>query len=145
MEYISTSPIRNIETIEQPKIRPREENFKESMLFDTKHKTVKAKVQSILRKDKYARKNYFYLCLLYWVQNGDITMNIDFKDFEKITKPETISRCCRELVSDARKGNQDLKWLLNDTDTLDERESNQELNRNYYYNKNINEKSFELR
>ena len=143
-----TTNSKQIEKIEfQGKTKtdyPSYDNFKESMLFNTKHITVKEKVKSILRKDKYARKNYFYLCLLYWVQNGDITMKIDFKDFSKITKPETISRCCRELVSEAKKGNQELKWLLNNEEVLNEREYLREMNHAYYqdlnnsnYSKNV--------
>ena len=133
----SFRPIRCIEKIEKVGNLPEPNinKFKESMNFNTKHNNVKDKVRSLLRQDKYARRNYFYLCLLYWVQNGDITMNIYFKDFKKITKPETISRVCRELVSEAKKGDKDLKWLLNDEDILNERDNLKQLNHNYYKNK----------
>jgi hypothetical protein len=124
------------ETIEVEGVKPRIDNFKENMAFNIKHNTVKEKVKSILRKDKYSRKNDFYLCLLYWIQNGDITMNVDFKDFKKICKPETISRIRRELISDAKKGNNELKWLLNDLETLDERDNLYNLNHDYYQDKN---------
>lgn len=136
------NPIRCPEIIEKLSTKtdkPSYDYFKESMAFNTRHNTVKEKVRSILRKDKYARKNYFYLCLLYWVQNGDIQMKVDFKDFSKITKPETISRCCRELVSEAKKGVKELSWLLNDEETLNNRNELSELNRGYYQDKNNSE------
>ena len=143
---IEIKQFRQIETIEKlgdldkiNKPKPNYDNFKESMTFNTKHTTVKEKVRSILRKDRYARKNYFYLCLLYWVQNGDIQMNIDFKDFKSITKPETISRCCRELVSEAKQGNNELKWLLNDTEILEQRNELEQLNHDYYQDKKNSE------
>ena len=133
---------REYETIEKVGNRqtePRYTNFKESMTFNTKHNTVKEKVKSILRKDRYSRKNDFYLCLLYWIQNGDIQMKVDFKDFKKITKPETISRIRRELISEAKKGNKELKYLLNDEEILEERENLYNLNHQYYKEKNESE------
>ena len=62
-------------------------------------------------------------------------MNIDFKDFNKITKPETISRVCRELVSEAKNGDESLKWLLNDCVTLNSRDVLMNLNHDYYQDK----------
>ena len=135
---VEVKPSRDIYTIEKKGNNPEPnlDRFKESMNFNTKHNTVKEKVRSLLRQDTYARKNYFYLCLLYWVQNGDITMNIDFKDFSKITKPETISRICRELISEAKNGDESLKWLLKDELTLNQRNELQNLNHDYYQDKN---------
>jgi len=131
---------KHTETIEKLGNRQVEPNyFKESMTFNTKHNTVKEKVQAILRKDKYSRKNDFYLCLVYWIQNGDIQMKVDFKDFKKITKPETISRIRRELISEAKKGNKELKYLLNDEETLYERENLKTLNQAYYQEKRNSE------
>jgi len=131
---------KHTETIEKLGNRQVEPNyFKESITFNTKHNTVKEKVQSILRKDKYSRKNDFYLCLVYWIQNGDIQMKVDFKDFKKITKPETISRIRRELISEAKKGNKELKYLLNDEEILEERENLKTLNQAYYQEKKNSE------
>ena len=133
---------REYETIEKVGNRqtePRYTNFKESMTFNTKHNTVKEKVKSILRKDRYSIKNDFYLCLIYWIQNGDIQMKVDFKDFKKITKPETISRIRRELISEAKKGNKELKYLLNDEEILEERENLKTLNQAYYQEKKNSE------
>ena len=112
---------------------PNVDKFKETD-FALKHNTVKDRVKSILREDKYARKNDFYLCLYYWIKCGYIKMEIDFKDFDKITKPETISRIRRELISQAKEGDEELQYLLDDTETLDKRETLKQLNQSYYSN-----------
>lgn len=113
---------------------PSLEKFKESADFSLKHQKVKDRVLSILREDKYSRKNDFYLCLLYWIKCGFIKMEVDFKDFDRITKPETISRVRRELISEAKHGVKELNFLLSDEETLEKRENLQELNKDYYKN-----------
>jgi len=123
--------IEKIERVGNKIICPKKE-FKESIDFTLKHNHVKERVLSILKGDKYARKNDFYLCLVYWIKCGFIKMEIDFKDFNKITKPESISRCRRELISLAKKGNKELQFLLKDSETLNKRDNLQRLNREYY-------------
>jgi len=106
--------------------------LQESESFNIIHKNVKDRVLSILKGDKYSRKNDFYLCMVYWIKCGFIKMQIDLKDFDKVTKPESISRCRRELIKEAKEGNLDLQFLLKDKEVLDKRETLKELNRRYY-------------
>jgi hypothetical protein len=106
--------------------------IKESSDFALKHLKVRDRVLSILRSDRYARENDFFLCLLYWTKCGFIKTNIDLKDFNKITKPESISRCRRELVEKAKKGDKELQFLLNNQETLEERKKAEELYHDYY-------------
>ena len=136
---IEVKQYKQIETIEKEGVRPNERNFKESNTFSIKHNTVKDKVKSLVRFDKYARKDRFYLCLLYWIKNGDITMNVDFKDFKKITKPETITRCFRELKEQANNGNKELRWLLYDEENNEHCELMENLNHDYYQDKKNSE------
>lgn len=117
------------EIIEKP--RPKISELKETN-FSLRHNTVKERVKSLLRSDKYSRQNDFYLCLLYWVKMGFITTHIELKDFSKITKPESISRCRRELLKDAKQGDKDLQFLLNDNETLNKRQDLELLNHDYY-------------
>lgn len=142
METITNNPIHAIETIINIGTKtdyPSLDKFKESIDFNLKHNTVKQRVLSILREDKYARKNDFYLCLLYWIKCGFIQMKVDFKDFDKITKPESISRCRRELILESKRGVKELRWLLNDEETLEKRENLKDLNRGYFQDKNNSE------
>lgn len=126
---------KSIETFEEPRLlKNPSHHFNESSDFSIKHKKVKDRVLSILKSDKYSRKNDFYLCLSYWIKCGFIKMQVDFKDFGKITKPESISRCRRELITEAKKGNNELNFLLTDKEILEERENLKELNEEYYHN-----------
>jgi hypothetical protein len=70
-----------------------------------------------------------------------ITVNVDFKDFIAITKPESISRCRRQLINES-KSEPKLKWLLDDIETLSKRENLENLNHDYFqdlYNSKIAE------
>ena len=100
--------------------------------FSLRHERVKDRVLSILKGDKYARKNDFYLCLNYWIRTGMINVNVDFQEWNKITKPESISRARRELMSLAKRGNKDYAFLLKDEETIDVREKEEQNYKNYY-------------
>ena len=135
----TNNPIRNIEIIEkignsEPEINL--DRYKESMDFKKKHLTVKSKVLSILRSDKQARKDDFWLMLLYYVKSGHIKLIIPLEEFSKINKPESISRCRRELIKEAKQGVKELQFLLKDTETLNKRENLENLNHDYYQDKN---------
>ena len=95
--------------------KPNLDKFKETD-FSLRHEKVKDRVLSILKEDKYSRVDDFYLCLLYWVKTGQIKINVDFKDFKSITKPESISRARREIFTEAR-NDPKLKYLLNNEAT----------------------------
>ena len=128
---------KDCEIIEKLGVRPNDNNFKESMDFKLKHNTVKSRVLSILRQDKYARKDDFYLCLLTWVKSGHIKLIVPLEDFNKINKPESISRCRRQLIEEAKKGNKELNFLLKDTETMELRENYKNLYHDYYQDKKI--------
>ena len=109
--------------------------------FSLRHETVKNRVLSLLKFDKYARRNDFYLCLLYWIKSGMISVNVDFKDWNKITKPESISRARRELMSLAKKGHKDYSFLLKDEETSDIRNQEEENYKEYFGMKKLENKS----
>lgn len=113
-------------------VKPNLERFKETE-FSLRHEKVKDRVLSILREDKYSRIDDFYLCLLYWIKTGQIEMKVDFKDFKKITKPESISRCRREIFTMAKK-DQKLKFLLENQDFRKDEEENYH---NYFQDKKL--------
>lgn len=99
--------------------------------FEKRFKTVKERVTSIVKNDDYARKNYWWLYLLYLSKMKQI--KIITKDNEnKITSPETVSRALRELVKEAKKGDEKLKFLLKDKETLEKREQ-ERLNYETYF------------
>lgn len=123
-----TKEVKNTQ-VESIEARPRKYN---ETNFSIMHKKVKDRVLSILRGDKYARQNDFYLCLVYWIKCGFIKTEIDLKDLQNITKPESISRVRRELITQAKKGDAALQFLLKDEETLNERENLNQLNQGYY-------------
>lgn len=100
--------------------------------FSLRHEKVKDRVLSLLRMDKYNRKNDFFLCLNYWIRTGQISVNVDFKDWNKITKPESISRARRELISKAKHGDKELQFLLKDEETLETRKTEEENYKDYF-------------
>lgn len=118
----------------QLNVEPNLKNFKETD-FASRHQKVKDRVLSILREDKYSRVDDFYLCLLYWVKTGQIQMKVDFKDFQHITKPESISRARRELYTEART-NPQLKYLLENKELLEKRKIEQSNYHDYFQDKN---------
>lgn len=132
-------PERQVETIEKIKgidVKKLEINkindLEETKGFATRFKTVKDKVLSIVRNDEYARKDYFYLCLLFWIKTGAIKLIVPLDKFFYITKPESISRAYRSLVSDAKKGNPQLRFLLKDEETINNRQEIAEEIREYF-------------
>lgn len=136
VEKIVPSKYQNVEKIEKNGIKLTKTELPNTDLHETdfslRHQKVKDRVLSILKGDKYARKNDFYLCLSYWIKTGMINVNVDFQEWNKITKPESISRCRRELMSLAKKGNKDYAFLLKDEETIDIREKEKENYINYY-------------
>ncbi len=113
--------------------------YKESMDFKLKHNTLKQKVLSILKSDKQARHDYFWLCLLVWIKQDAIKFIIPLEDYSKMYKPESISRIARELFEEARNGEVELQFLLKDTKTLDKRDNLRGLNYDYFQDKNNSE------
>lgn len=71
--------------------------------FAKRFPTVKARVISILKHDTYARRNYLWLCMLYWSKCGQIKIVIPLDKFNQVNSPETITRAFRSIMSEHSK------------------------------------------
>lgn len=136
-------PIRIAEGLRRRRITPTEipnnDRLKESMDFSLKHKTIKSSVLSILKSDKLARKDDFWLSLMFWIKHGHIKLVIPLEKYHEIKKPESISRCRREIFLDLKKGKYPkLKYLI-EKDVEEARGKEEELYHNYYQDKNSEE------
>jgi len=134
----SKNPIRPPETIIKLGItdNPDLKRLKESESFSLRFKTIKDRVESILRTDKFSRKNDLWLLLLYYNKCGYIKLKIDVNQFNKIAMPESVSRARRKIFQEIREGkNPRMKYLLTDQETLDIRR-NQETKYREYFRKN---------
>lgn len=118
-----------------PTDRPDNKRIKESNDFSIKHDTIEKRVKSLLRYDKYARKDDLFLLLLYYVKCNMIKIIVPLEDFKKIHKPESITRAKRYLFEKAKKGDNELKWLLDDQETLKTREREERKYREYFGNR----------
>jgi len=138
-------PRREIEVIEKVGTKvlsktsnPSFDRIKESMDFTQKHNSILERVKNIMRYDKYARKNYLWLLVLYYAKCNMIKILVPLEDFERANSPESIERCRREIYSMAKKGDKELKWLLDGKEFLEESIHTEELVKDYYREK-INE------
>lgn len=92
---------------------PNNDRVKESIDFAKKFDNVKDRVKSIIKSDKYSRKNYLWLDILYYVKCGQIKLIVPLEEFQKANSPETINRAFRKLIEETSKGlHPDLKYLL---------------------------------
>lgn len=140
IEIQNNQSIETVEKIGDKKpIIPDQDNFNESMIFQKKMSTIEERVKSILRSDKYARKKDWWLILLYWVKMGYIKIVVPLENLNKITPPESITRVKRRLISMAKKGDKELRWLLNDLENIQIREEHEQLYHNYYADKKSQE------
>ena len=114
----------NIEKEEKPKY--------DIHKFEREHMTLKELVKHIVKYDKQSRKDYFALCLQVWLSANQIQFLIPMSSYNKIYKPDSITRIFRELMKQAKKGDPELQFLLKDTETLDKRSNLETLNHNYY-------------
>lgn len=112
--------------------KPRFDNLNESLHFQKNMNTVEERVLSILTHDKYARKKDWWLMTLYWAKMGYIKLIIPESEINKITPPETITRVRRKIMKEAKDGKPDLKFLLNDQENLDIKESHSQLYKEYF-------------
>lgn len=71
--------------------------------FAKRFPTVKARVISILKHDTYARRNYLWMCMLYWAKCGQIKLVVPLDKFNQVNSPETISRAFRKIIEEHRK------------------------------------------
>ena len=127
----------NIEKVEKPiNLSPTEfpdnSRIKESMDFAIKHKTILERVKSILRYDKLARKDYWWLQALFYAKCGFIKELMVLENFRRKPSPESINRCRRELFKKAKGGDKELAWLLTDKEFIEDIKKEEELYRNYY-------------
>ena len=118
---------------------PSEDRVKESADFSLRFTNVKDRVASILRTDKFARRNDLWLCILYWVKMGQIKIIVPMEDFTKANDPETISRARRKLVEEAKNGAEELKFLL-DEKINEMRETRAMTMSNYFSQENYRDK-----
>ena len=133
-------PKPEIETIVKkgltPTDRPNNKRLKGSDSFAIKHDTIRKRVISILKTDKFARRNDLWLLLLYYHKMGYLTLKIDVSQFDKISMPESISRSRRAIYEEIRKGDlPELDFLLKETETLEIREEQEKKYREYFGNK----------
>lgn len=96
--------IKQTETYESP-INP--ESLKETRGFAKRFPTIKKRVISILRNDKYARKNYLWLCMLYWAKCGQIKIVVPLEKFNQVNSPESITRAFRKIIQEHEDGMHD--------------------------------------
>lgn len=132
--------IQAIETIEKvgtktPTEEPDNNRIKESMDFADRHNTVLERVKYIMKFDKYARKDYLWLLLVYYAKCSMIKIITPLENFGKKNSPESINRCRRELYKRARGGDSNLKWLLTNQEFLEDMDKEKELYNRYYQNK----------
>ena len=136
-----TRKAKEVEKVEKQKEVIDSENLNESRGFAKRFPKVKDRVRSILRNDEYARKNYLWLCLRYWANCGHIKIIIPQDKFGGVNSPETITRACRKLFEDARKGEPKLKFLLKDSETLGRRRERETEITNYFAQKKYGEQA----
>lgn len=120
---------------QSPTERPDLKRLKESNDFTIRHKTVLNRVESILRHDILARKDYWWLQAVYYAKCNMIKEIVILKDYYKKHSPESINRCRRELYKKAREGDKELQWLLTDQTFLDSMKKEEENYREYYGSK----------
>jgi hypothetical protein len=111
---------------------PEFDKFEESLHFQQNMDAIEDRVRVLLRSSKYARKKDWYLLLLYWAKMGYIKLIIPQDQLNKICPPESITRMRRRLFEKAKKGDESLKWLLYDEETLDNREKQEERYHDYF-------------
>jgi hypothetical protein len=100
--------------------------------FQRMHTTLKDLIKHIVKYDKLARKDYVHLCWRVWITSNQVQIISPMKDYSKIYKPDSITRIFRELIREAKKGKEELQFLLKDTETLDKRSNLENLNHEYY-------------
>lgn len=125
------------EKIEKPKY--------DSSKFEREHMTLKELIKHIVKYDKLARKDYFHLCLRVWISSNQIQLIVPMSSYNKIYKPDSITRIFRELMTQAKKGNEELQFLLKDTETIDKRDNLENLNHNYYQEQNLSNRAMILK
>jgi len=119
---------------DQEEVRPNinTENLNYTKGFAKRFPTVKKRVVSILKNDEYARRNYLWLCLVYWSKMGQIKIIIPKENFFSVNSSETIGRAFRKVMAEARSGNPKLNFLLKDEETI-ERRKDRELEMHGYF------------
>jgi hypothetical protein len=78
------------------------DSLSETSGFAKRFPTVKARVISILKNDNYARRNYLWLCMVYWAKCGHIKVVVPLEKFNQVNSPETVTRAFREIMKEHR-------------------------------------------
>ena len=127
--------------IKSPTEKPDNNRINESMDFAEKHKSILERVKYILKFDKLARKDYWWLQAVFYAKCGFIKEIAVLERFKDKPSPESIDRTRRELYKKARAGDKELAWLLSDKEFIEEMENKEELYRNYYSQQKYQEKA----
>ena len=143
VEVIINRQIETIEKMGDPRKilkgkteKPDLKRLKVSDSFEKNFDNVKDRVKSILKKDKFARKNDVWLMLVYYSQMGYINLKIDINAFNKINPPESLSRARRSIFSEIKAGQHpDLKYLI-DQEMEEIRAEYEQGYHDYFQNKN---------
>lgn len=131
--YEKEKPIKRVIKKGYPTEKPDLKRLKESSDFALKHDSIRERVISILRSDKFSRRNDLWLLLLYYHKMGYLKLKIDISQFNKIHMPESISRARRSIYQDIRENKlPQLRFLLDDQETLNIREKEEEKYREYF-------------
>ena len=77
--------------------------LQETKGFAKRFPTVKARVLSILKHDTYARRNYLWLCMVYWAKCGQIKVVVPLDKFNQVNSPETVTRAFRDIMMEHEK------------------------------------------
>ena len=104
--------------------------LKETKGFAKRFPKVKARVLSILKHDNYARRNYLWLCMNYWVKCGQIKIVVPLDKFNQVNSPETITRAFRKIMEEHRKKN--MHQFLKEDPIDDIRMKREKEMRNYF-------------
>jgi len=101
--------------------------FEKNKEFDKRFKTVRERTLKILKEDKFARKEKWWLLIRYWCSAGYIKIVVPKEHLFNIVSPESVFRIQRRLIQEAKKGNENLSFLIKDKDLINKNESlNQE-------------------
>ena len=134
MVEIKVHEVLSREELKSALSEPSYDHFNESMIFQFKMQNIEERIKSILKTDIYSRKNDLWLLILYYAKMGMIKLIIPLEEFHKANPPETITRIKRRLIEKAKKGDESLHFLLNDTQNINIREDHSFLYQTYFHN-----------
>ncbi len=124
-----------------PTETPDNDRVKLGLKFAQEQITIKEIVKHVLKYDKLARKDYWWLNTRVYALGGFIKQLVILENFSRKPSPETINRERRELYIEAKKGDPELKWLLTDEEFIENMKEREELFKNYFQDKRNSEEA----